>query len=221
MRCVLHYLLLTLSSLLLLATTCLWIRSHRASDLCQSTRYFDIDQMNIIEEGYQYSSANSGLSFCYSYKHLKFRDAAEAIRVRGYLRYAIMDGKYRSHWMIIPWRQYGGANGEGLRATILGFQFRSNDDQRSPGASRFWIITIPCPLPFLIFAILPALTLRRFLKFRRTTRRQKLGLCPSCGYDLRNLPSPRCPECGQTAAPNPAPACEKSLLLPNKLIQKT
>src|SRR4051812_24330979 len=110
----LFYFFLTLSTLLLFPTTYLWFRSHRFNDLTQTVRYFDLDPMNIIQESYQYSSANSGLSLCYGYQHLKFRDAAEATRVRGYLRYAIMDGQYRSHSMIIPWRQYGGANGQGF-----------------------------------------------------------------------------------------------------------
>ncbi len=201
MRRALHYLLLALASLLLLATTIFWFRSHRDSDLVQCTRYFDLDPMNIVEEGYQYSSANSGLTFAYCYSHMTFRNPPEATRVRGYLRYAIMDGKYRSHSNIIPWRQYGGANGQAFRATILGFRFVSQDTRdRGPPTpfTRSWIIQFPWALPFVIFAILPALTLRRFIKSRRLTRRQKLGLCPSCGYNLHHLTSCTCPECGHT-----------------------
>jgi hypothetical protein len=47
----------------------------------------------------------------------------------------------------------------------------------------------------LLFAILPAVHLRGIL---RTRRRNRAGLCPTCGYDLRATPD-RCPECG--AAP--------------------
>ena len=36
-------------------------------------------------------------------------------------------------------------------------------------------------------------------------RRERLGLCPECGYDLRASPG-RCPECGATAAPPPPPS---------------
>lgn len=33
--------------------------------------------------------------------------------------------------------------------------------------------------------------------FIRTIRRQRLGLCLHCGYDLRGNLSGRCPECGR------------------------
>jgi hypothetical protein len=54
--------------------------------------------------------------------------------------------------------------------------------------------TVPCWIPALLTAILPALWIAR----RRTRRRRNRaahGLCPSCGYDLRATPG-RCPECG-------------------------
>ena len=64
------------------------------------------------------------------------------------------------------------------------------DDPARPGDQ--WVLAVRPWLPAVVFAVLPAMWLRRFLKARRARR---LGLCASCGYDLRETPA-RCPECG-------------------------
>jgi len=55
-------------------------------------------------------------------------------------------------------------------------------------------IFFPLWLPAILFAIAPTYW---FLvaPHRRRAKRRKLGLCPTCGYDLRASPD-RCPECG-------------------------
>ena len=55
------------------------------------------------------------------------------------------------------------------------------------------IIMFPHWLLLLLFALPPALALRRFIRQRL---RAAHGLCPTCGYDLRATPA-LCPECGQ------------------------
>lgn len=56
-------------------------------------------------------------------------------------------------------------------------------------AVRFWALG-------LLSAVAPAAWLVRWRRDRRTAR---VGLCPSCGYDLRATQE-RCPECGAVPA---------------------
>ena len=58
-------------------------------------------------------------------------------------------------------------------------------------------VTIPRWMLALPLAILPA-----WWTLRRCCRKVAVGLCPSCGYDLRATPE-RCPECG-AVPPKPA-----------------
>jgi hypothetical protein len=66
----------------------------------------------------------------------------------------------------------------------------------SPGAlasTLAWtLVSVPHWLLLLAFAALPAVRVTRHV---RAARREKSGLCASCGYDLRATPG-RCPECG-------------------------
>jgi hypothetical protein len=62
------------------------------------------------------------------------------------------------------------------------------------------IVAIPLWAACALFALLPALRLSRCVWTRhRALRRHRLGLCLTCGYDLR-ASTDRCPECG-TAIP--------------------
>jgi hypothetical protein len=70
--------------------------------------------------------------------------------------------------------------------------------RRRSGLSN-WMVAAPYWFLCLVFACLPAW--RAVAERRRLVRerRQRRGLCPRCGYDLRATPG-KCPECGQTPA---------------------
>ncbi len=53
------------------------------------------------------------------------------------------------------------------------------------------VLILPLWIPTVLFGILPTIAL---VRLRRHRRRQKLGLCGKCGYDLRGS-TDRCPEC--------------------------
>jgi hypothetical protein len=61
------------------------------------------------------------------------------------------------------------------------------------------IVLVPCWAAALMAAILPAVWVHRWRRRRSARQRSDAGLCPKCGYDLRESPG-RCPECGTPAA---------------------
>lgn len=62
---------------------------------------------------------------------------------------------------------------------------------RISGGKSFTLILFDI-FPLALFAIMP---IQWFRTHRRERARSRVGLCPSCGYDLRATPI-RCPECG-------------------------
>ena len=87
--------------------------------------------------------------------------------------------------------QYGGAKWAEVGYGGFGFYLAALSD--AAGSVRLIGVCVPAPLVLLSSAVLPV------LHVRRCRRRDRAGLCPQCGYDLRATPD-RCPECG-TAIP--------------------
>jgi hypothetical protein len=58
-------------------------------------------------------------------------------------------------------------------------------------------VPVSYPVAVLVTAVLPVLWLAlRLRELAEVRRRRRLGLCPSCGYDLTGNVSGLCPECG-------------------------
>jgi hypothetical protein len=79
----------------------------------------------------------------------------------------------------------------------MGFGLVTDD----PAPFMLRVVAVPDWLPVVLFALLPGWHLLR-RRERLADRRTQLGLCPTCGYDLRATPT-RCPECGTKIIPPP------------------
>jgi hypothetical protein len=154
-----------LSLLLCLATLALWVRSYWVNDDLQYLR--------------QPSSASFGMQ----------GNCGELVlSVFQFPSYAI-DGVWTYDEYVSAAEQRFSQPGEGDPAIwVLGFGFDYRPQDVIPASFIFfphWSLAI-------LLAILPAIHLRAILRARR---RNRIGLCRNCGYDLRATPD-RCPECG-------------------------
>ena len=102
-------------------------------------------------------------------------------------------GEWRSHVFDEPIREYSFSWGR-----FDGFSTRwwpsctFTADYSSP-VSTMWEIVVPLWIPAFLFAM--TFCLCRPLHHIRRRKREKLGLCVRCGYDLRGSKD-TCPECG-------------------------
>ena len=63
------------------------------------------------------------------------------------------------------------------------------------------IVYVPFSYLALLYSILPLLAFVSIRRRRKLVRDARLGLCPTCGYNLRvHKPGDKCPECGTPVA---------------------
>jgi hypothetical protein len=103
------------------------------------------------------------------------------------------DGQLSMHWTTTT-NNHDSAE---ISVHIFGFNYiRFNDkmDWIPSGDEkhrRLYRMEVPDCFPALFFAIPPLLWYRKY----RANQRISIGLCRTCGYDLRATPN-QCPECG-------------------------
>lgn len=101
------------------------------------------------------------------------------ISSHGYLTLCRQEGK---NWDKHPLKEHD----------VLGVRFGGG---WGPDGSLLWNLDLPYWMLATVTALPVPLGLRQLRRRRRAARFRRLGLCPSCGYDLRATPG-RCPECG-------------------------
>jgi len=164
-------LLTALSLVLLVATAVMWVRSYWISDSWEWVSHYRT-RFIAISGGRVLLQVNHGASAAQEFMAVDhYSYVKQANETAGVGR---------------PWR-YGGFWIENLSF--------------APSAARSaWLpytdYVVPLYAVVLVSLILPGMAVRRVLRERK---RKRVGLCPTCGYDLRASPQ-RCPECGAIAS---------------------
>jgi hypothetical protein len=202
MRRKLVNLLAAISLVMCLGAVAVGVRSFLVEDYFRYTSLSVPGEAEMRQADVEVSWCRGGIDFTFARWTASTSQQMEVSR-----KYAPSKGL--SHDVLFS-RHYPSKRNRGLDWTFERLGFGVGGWTRSPGRlgesySSVSAIALILPLwfPALLFAILPALWLRRWRIVRRRTR---LGLCQHCGYDLRATPG-RCPECGTVvAAPDTAPS---------------
>ncbi|MCA9278416.1 MAG: hypothetical protein H6815_07130 [Phycisphaeraceae bacterium] len=123
----------------------------------------------------------------------------------------ILTAKERSdgRHAFIAWLENAAANNEpvlrGNDPQLLAKVKRLHVDETIPFLSGYYINAAGIVILLVMLSSLPGTVLwswhtcmLAYAKLHRRTRRERLGLCTSCGYNMRGLPSDVCLECGKS-----------------------
>jgi hypothetical protein len=187
-----------LSTLLFVATVCIWIRSYFVSDWVRIMSEHEGPEREVIEDGHPVTH------------HDSFEREWGMQASRGQIGVSLerrmnmsTDAQPGFNWQPTP----PTAMNVSVLAAIaevffyrVGFGFVKMTERPEPGT---WSITIgvlaPCWFLALVTGVLPAMWLTRWRRSAIAARRRNAGQCAACGYDLRASPE-RCPECGAAEA---------------------
>lgn len=101
-------------------------------------------------------------------------------------------GWYRPYWVISSETRFLGIGY--MTGWTTDVSLRTSDGTYPPVRAR--MLSLPCWMPPLIAAFLPAWWFPRRRRSRQRVRRIGRGECAECGYSLAGNPSGVCPECG-------------------------
>jgi hypothetical protein len=192
--------LLTALSLVLCVAACvLWARSHGGSEHVEVGRRRVSREREVCSWRASWASAAGGASLTLVRSTRNYTEEVAwwvlATELGRPLRvsYRRDDSAAYPDWSGSPGRRRWAGFGLGSSVTGTPAGMRGRYSEAACGVVvPYWAV---CAMPAVVPAVRLAHTLRR-------RRRRSLGLCPSCGYNLRATPD-RCPECG-TAARTPA-----------------
>jgi hypothetical protein len=177
------------SAVLCVAVGVLWVRGVREGDWIA---YVAEGRAPSVAEWHGVISAREGLGVTWG-------------RLGGQTTNGADEAAWRKRLLPVGWNWRPGQFEAAGTSSMLGITYHKLDrpiaatwsSQVFRSESRFvgmrhWLLVA-------LLALAPAARAARRLRDRHRRRRQ-LGLCPSCGYDLRATPD-RCPECGTPTVP--------------------